>query len=146
MMVHGAGKLLNIGPSAIGVDAFAAFLASLGIPFPVVFAWAATLAEIGGGLLILLGLFTRYAAVFIAITMAVAALLVHIPAGFPTLSIGTAYTIGEYTIVLILTSISLVLSGPGRLSLELAIFDRELLPAGLAEAQPTPLEPGQPRG
>lgn len=146
MLVNGAGKLFGIGPSAIGLDAFAAYLASIGVPFPVFFSWAAALAEGVGGLLILLGLFTRFAAVFVAVTMIVAAFLVHIPAGFPTESVGTAYTIGEYTWVLIVTSGSLILSGPGRLSLEHALFGRELLPSALTgEAEPTaPVESRRP--
>ena len=48
---------------------------NLGFPFPVVFAWAAVLAEVVGGLLLALGLFTRPAALSIVATMLVAALL-----------------------------------------------------------------------
>ena len=38
MVVNGTGKLLNIGPRALGIEAFAAYLRSLGIPFPTLFA------------------------------------------------------------------------------------------------------------
>jgi putative oxidoreductase len=48
---------------------------NLGFPFPVVFAWAAVLAEVVGGLLLALGLFTRPAALSIVATMLVAVLL-----------------------------------------------------------------------
>ena len=143
MVVNGAGKVFGIGPRAVGIDAFAAYLASLGLPAPMFFSWAAALAEFGGGLLLLLGLFTRVAALFIAVTMLVAALLVHVPSGFPTTSVGTAYTIGEYTWVLIATSVSLIISGPGRYSLERAVWGREWLPRRFAARAP-PAEP-EPR-
>lgn len=134
MMVNGAGKVFGVGPRAVGIDAFAAYLASIGLPFPLIFAWLAAFAEFGGGLLILLGLFTRVAAIFTGITMAVAMTLVHMPGGFPGRSVGTAYTVGEYTFVLIAASVALVLLGAGRLSLEHAIFGRELVPRWLADA------------
>jgi putative oxidoreductase len=52
-------------------------VARLGFPYPTVFAWAATLAELVGGSLIALGLLTRVAAGFAAFTMFVAAFLRH---------------------------------------------------------------------
>lgn len=136
MMVNGAGKLFNWGPRAVGIDVFAGYLASLSVPFPVMFAWLAALAEFGGGLLIFLGLFTRIAAVFTGITMLVAMLLVNLPGGFPTQSVGTAYTIGEYNFVLIAASVALILLGDGRLSLERALFGRELVPKWLGTDSP----------
>lgn len=133
MIVNGAGKVFNWGPRAVGIDAFSAYLASMSVPFPVVFAWLAAFAEFGGGLLILLGLFTRVAAVFTGVTMAVAMTLVHLPGGFPIRSLGTAYTVGEYTFVLIAASVALILLGAGRLSLEHALFGRELVPKWMVD-------------
>src|SRR5438034_8170359 len=46
----------------------------------------AALAEFGGGILLILGLLTRLAALGLTITMAVAAGMVHIPAGDPFVS------------------------------------------------------------
>lgn len=136
MIVNGAGKVFGWGPRAVGIDAFAAYLASIGVPFPLVFAWLAAIAELGGGLLILVGFFTRVAAIFTAITMTVAMVMVHLPGGFPVRSIGTAYTVGEYTFVLIAASVALILLGDGRLSLERAIFGHELVPKWLATDSP----------
>jgi len=51
---------------------FAQGVAALGFPFPVFFAWCASLAEFLGGLLVAVGLFTRPAAAFAGFTMAVA--------------------------------------------------------------------------
>ncbi|MCX7762161.1 MAG: DoxX family protein [Candidatus Kryptonium sp.] len=44
----------------------------IGFPAPELFALAATLSEFVGGILLAIGLFTRYSAIFIGITMAVA--------------------------------------------------------------------------
>jgi putative oxidoreductase len=50
---------------------------AMGFPLPVVFAWAAAISELLGGALVAVGLFTRPAAVFAAVTMFVAAFLHH---------------------------------------------------------------------
>lgn len=122
-LVSGVGKLAGIGPKATGIEGFAGFLASLGVPAPVLFAWLVALVETAGGLLLLVGLLVRYAAVLLAGDMLVATLLVHLPNGF---SVGDGGI--EYTMVLCLASLSLALSGPGRWALEYALFGRELLP------------------
>jgi putative oxidoreductase len=124
MLVHGLGKL-DVGPLAngSGVAGVVGFFASLGIPAPTLFAWVVTLVEVGGGLLVVLGLLTRYAAALVAVDMAVATVLVHLPNGFGVSNGGY-----EFTLLLALTAVSVVLSGPGRLSLETVLFGRELLP------------------
>lgn len=124
MTVHGLGKL-GIGPAATpeGIGGFAGFLVSLGVPLPSVAAWVVTMVELVGGLLLLVGLFVRYAAVLIAADMVVATLLVHLPNGFAVSDGGY-----EFTFLLALASISLVLSGPGVLSLERALLGGEYVP------------------
>lgn len=74
-LAHGWPKIERFlsgesGPFVEGV-------AALGFPYPTVFAWAATIAELVGGLLIALGLLTRVAAGFAAFTTFVAAFLRH---------------------------------------------------------------------
>lgn len=61
-----AGVLIAHGWSkyAGGVENFAGFLT--GFPAPVFFAWVVTLVEVFGGLAILLGLWTRVAALLVA--------------------------------------------------------------------------------
>jgi len=49
----------------------------LGLPMPTLMAWAATLAEAGGAILLLLGLATRWISIPLMATMAVAAITVH---------------------------------------------------------------------
>jgi putative oxidoreductase len=51
---------------------FIGAVANLGFPFARFFALCAALAEFAGGLLLAAGLFTRYAAIFVAFTMLVA--------------------------------------------------------------------------
>ena len=139
MLVHGLGKL-DVGPLAngAGVLGVAGFFGSLGIPAPLAFAWLVTLVEAGGGLLLLLGLLTRYAAALVAVDMAVATVLVHLPNGFGVSTGGY-----EFTLLLTLAAVSVVLSGPGRLSLEYALFGRELVPETLRSAA---VEEEQERG
>ncbi len=52
--------------------------AKMGFPAPELFAWAAALAEFAGGIGLALGLFTRISSFFIAFTMLVAVLGVHL--------------------------------------------------------------------
>lgn len=113
MVVHGVGKLFGIGPAATEVSAFAESVAGLGFPAPIVFAWIAVLVEALGGLCLLIGLFTRIAAVLTAANMLVATLLVHLPNGFIVSDGGF-----EFTLALLLASLSVAVTGPGRLALD----------------------------
>ncbi|HVR29189.1 MAG TPA: DoxX family membrane protein [Thermoanaerobaculia bacterium] len=122
---HGWGKVIAL--SAQGGDApFVAGVAALGFPFPLVFAWAAALAELAGGLLIAVGLFTRIAAAAAAIAMAVAAFLRHRFAqqilawlGILEVSDETRQRWGspELAAVYLAILLALVLMGGGRFSL-----------------------------
>ena len=72
---HGLGK---IPPS----EGFARSVSEMGFPSPEFFAWAASLSEFGGGILLALGLMTRPASFFIGVTMLVAGFLYHSPDAF----------------------------------------------------------------
>ena len=127
-IVNGAGKVLNIGPEAVGVDGFAGFLASLSVPAPMLFAWVIGILELVGGLMLVLGVFTRTIAVLMTINMLVALVVVHAPYGFDITN-GNGSGGIEYALLLVFASAALVFSGPGRLSLERAIGGREHLPS-----------------
>jgi putative oxidoreductase len=76
LALHGWPKVVAL--STAGAEAgFVAGVGRLGFPVPLLFAWVAALAELAGGLLVAIGLFTRVAAVLAATTMAVAAFLRH---------------------------------------------------------------------
>lgn len=60
----------------------------LGLPMPALMAWAASLSETIGAVLLLLGLATRWAAIPLMVTMVVAAWTVHIPHGWAAIADG----------------------------------------------------------
>lgn len=75
------------------MDVVTSTVESIGFPVPVVFAWAAALAELLGGALVAVGLFTRAAAGFAAVTMFVAAFLVHAKDGFEKREMALLYLV-----------------------------------------------------
>lgn len=104
-LLHGIGKLSAIGPFAGGISGTAGFFASLGIPAAMFFAWVVALVETFGGLFVLLGLFTRYAALTLLINMSVALILVHIPKG---------YAASEFAGLVWVCLLALLFSGEGK--------------------------------
>jgi putative oxidoreductase len=108
-LAHGINKLPP-------TERFVAGVAEMGFPAPMLFAWAAGLAEFAGGLLLALGLFTRPAAFFIAFTMAVATFVRQ--AGDP-------FTEREAAVLHGAIALFFLVVGPGRLSLD-ATFGRKL--------------------
>lgn len=121
MSIHGAGKLFGIGPVATPIPEFTQELVMLGLPGAAAWAWLVGLVEFGGGVLIVLGLLTRYAGLAIALDMLGAIVLVHLPRGF-------AYTAGgyEFAFVLCVMALSLVVGGPGAFSVAYTLFGEEL--------------------
>ena len=84
-------------------------VAAMGFPLPLFFAWAAVLAEFVGGFLLMLGLATRPAAFFTAIVTGMAAFLYHD---------GDIGQSGLTATVFLTMSMTLLLAGPGRFSLD----------------------------
>lgn len=106
---HGLGKL----PPKPG---FVAGVAEMEFPAPLMFAWAAGLAEFVGGLLIAAGLMTRPAALFAGITMCVAAFIRQ--AGDPFTGI-------EKALLFLAAMVLLLLMGAGRYSLDAMLKRRK---------------------
>lgn len=91
--------------------------ASIGIP-----AWLTYIVSYGEfvtGILMVAGLFARYAAIFISIVMIVATFKVHLPNGFSIANGGY-----EYTLVLLLIALGVLMQGAGKYSLSRVIFKR----------------------
>ncbi len=99
--MHGAHKLSS------GFQNVAGMMHQVGIPFPMLAAVVVTIVEFFGGIALALGLFTRWAALLIAIDMLVAALKVHLWSGF-SLPRGI-----EYHLTLLAASLVLAAGGPG---------------------------------
>jgi putative oxidoreductase len=106
-VAHGVQKL-----AVFGISGLAGFMTQIEVPFPTLSAVAVTAAELGGGLALVAGLFTRWAALPIAFSMVVAALTVHLKAGF-FLPNGV-----EYVLALFLASVALALTGSGSFSVD----------------------------
>jgi putative oxidoreductase len=98
------------------------FFGSIGLPPEL--ALPIGLLEVIGGIFLLVGVVTRIAAALLIIDMIGAIILVKISDGF----------VGGYEVELLLIaiSISLLLTGPGRVSVEWDILKREIFPRGKA--------------
>ncbi len=108
----GAGKLRNLEQTV-------AFFESLGIPAPELQAPFVAATELGGGLLLIAGLATRLAALPLAATMVVA-----IATALWSELEGAVDLFGRSEFLLGLLLVWLVLSGPGRFSLDALVARR----------------------
>ncbi|HEU0143045.1 MAG TPA: DoxX family protein [Bryobacteraceae bacterium] len=107
-IVHGGQKLFVYGLGGVGQS-----FGQMGIPAPAIIAALVAIIEFFGGLALLLGFFTRYAALLIAAVMAGAVLLVHSSKGFFVSSGGF-----EFALLLLVASLTLAMAGPGALSID----------------------------
>jgi putative oxidoreductase len=110
-VAHGAQILFGIwgGP---GLSGTAQFMGTLGLGPGMVLAVLVGLVELAGGLMLILGALTLFAALALAVTMGVAIWKVHLANGF---FLPTGY---EYNVVLLGALISLMLAGPGAFSID----------------------------
>ena len=112
LIPHGAQKLFGWF-GGYGLQGTGQWMESIGLQPGLLMAALAGGAEFFGGLALLLGVLTRPAAALTAFTMLVAIFSVHWSSGF-FLSNG-GY---EYGFVLLIASVSLLVSGGGRFSLD----------------------------
>ncbi len=115
---HGSMKLFGWFGGG-GLEGMAAFNAQLGLPFPMVGAVLAGLAEFCGGLALLMGVAVRWAVVPMIVTMLVASFTVHREAFWAEQN-GM-----EYTLTLAVLLAALGIMGPGRFTLLRLIPPRE---------------------
>lgn len=108
ILLHGVSKLQN------GIDFISGLVSGAGLPSA--FAYLVYIGEVVAPLLVLIGLFTRPAALLIAVNMIVAIVLVHMGELFTfTNSGGWAL---ELQGMFLFTAIAISLLGPGRYSLD----------------------------
>lgn len=104
MVYHGWPKLTNLGGTIEG-------FAGMGIPLPALAAVFATVAELVGGVLMLVGAFTDIAGLLFAIDMLGAIIFVHAKNGFSVSNNGV-----EWPLALLAMALAIALAGPGRYS------------------------------
>ncbi len=99
-----------------GMDRFVALLLATGFPLPEVLARVVAAIELGGGVMLLLGVWTRLVAAVLAFEMVVAIARVLWPRGFVG---GFAFEV-----VLLLCALALVAGGGGRWSIGRGVLSR----------------------
>jgi putative oxidoreductase len=114
MVAHGYRKI-TAGPASFGHQT----LAALGVPAPVVVGYVVTVTEVAGGILLLLGLLSRLAALALAIEMVFTIALVKVDVGLIGGHQGGPGA--EFDLALLAGFLAIALAGPGALSLDRAI-------------------------
>jgi putative oxidoreductase len=134
MLVHGWQKLQG-GPSGFGQA-----LAGLGVPLPELMAYVVTFVEIIGGVLLIVGLLSRLAALLLTIDLVVAILLVKVNIGLLSPPDGSGVG-AELELALIAGLLAVLLAGPGRLSVDQVLgYEGDLV------QEQTPSRGGRRRG
>jgi putative oxidoreductase len=112
-IIHGLPKLLNVAGSEV-------FFGKMGLPPDL--AMSIGLLEVIGGVALIVGILTRVASILFIIEMIGATIVAKLSKGF----------VGGYELDLLLMSISisLLLTGPGKASIEWDLLNRELFPKG----------------
>lgn len=111
--MHGWQKLEG------GLAGVAGMLGGMGFPLPMLFAVILIAVELVGGIALILGVFTHWAAKLSAIVAAVALVLVHLPNGFFMRDGGY-----EFILLLLAASVSLMITGAGKYSLDRKLWNR----------------------
>ncbi|QKF86992.1 DoxX family protein [Campylobacter blaseri] len=95
------------------IQGISTWFASLGIPFPLLNAYAATYTEIFGVILLVLGLFTRYISFLLIMVLTVAIMTVHFANGFSVGNNGFEIPLYYISFLIILMGF-----GAGKISLD----------------------------
>lgn len=106
-LTHGIPKLL--GPSET-----TEFLSGMGVPLADLATWVLIVLEIGGGLLLLAGVLVAPLAALLSLHMLLGIILVHAPIGWYV--VGPGQEGAEFNVLLVAALVSVILLGPGRLS------------------------------
>lgn len=112
--MHGWQKL-----SVMGVGGTEGMLIALGFPMAAFLAPLLIAAELGGGILLILGLFTHWSAKVLVVVSAVALFAVHLKNGFFAATGGY-----EFILLLLAASLSVLITGPGKYSLDKKMMKR----------------------
>ncbi len=102
-ITHGFSKLS-------GIEGFTGMLDGLGWPMAALFAWLVTIAEFFGGIAILLGVFTRFSAFWLAV------ITIYAWIGVKGLALGMGDGGGDVDLLALGLTLALFYAGPGALS------------------------------
>lgn len=134
MATHGLQKL-SAGPTTVGERE----LATLGVPLPVFTAYVVTFVELVGGILLIVGLLSRLAALALTIDRIAALLLGKVYVGriiaylllkinFELIAPADNRVGAELDLALIAGFLVIVLAGPGKLSLDYVLgFEKDIV-------------------
>ena len=126
-VVLGSLFIINGWPKLVNLEQTQGFFDMMGLPADL--ALLIGLLEVVGGLFLILGLLTRIVALLFAIEMISAFIIVNI-SNVVVLPEGYELGLLSIPILFMAISISLMLTGPGRFSIEWNIIKRELVPGG----------------
>jgi putative oxidoreductase len=115
---HGSQKLFGWF-GGYGLEGTAGWMESIGLAPGILMAGLAGGAEFFAGLLLVVGLLVRPAALVLAVTMLVAIITVHLENGFFMATNGF-----EYALVLLVISATLVIRGAGSASFDKAFLSK----------------------
>ena len=115
ILLHGIAKLQN------GIDFISGMVSNAGLP--AIFAYLVYVGEVLAPILVLVGLFTRPAALIIAINMVVAIVLVHMGELWALTKTG-GWAL-ELQGMFLFTAVAISLLGPGRYSLDYKVLGKK---------------------
>jgi putative oxidoreductase len=112
-IAHGAQKVFVYGFGGVSSS-----FGQMGIPMPGITGPLVAIVELAGGVLLVIGLLTRLAAIALAVDMLGAMFLVHLAGGF-FLPAGI-----EFTLALLGACLAIAIMGPGAMSIDHGISGR----------------------
>lgn len=119
-IAHGYPKLFK----SPGPQGMAGYLKSLNVPAPILFAYIVGVVEFFGGIALVLGLLTRYAAIFIAINMLGAMTKVKFKTGLVTKVMEGGWAGGfELDLALFGIAFALIFLGAGKFSVDFTVLN-----------------------
>ena len=121
LIVHGYDKLFSSG-----VASFTSFLANIGFPAAMLFAWVVSIVEFFGGIFILVGLFTRIVSLFIVIQFIVILILKIFKFSTPFVDFKTGVGGFQLDLIILAVALALLIRGSGKKwSLEKTVLKKE---------------------
>src|SRR5262245_20545720 len=111
-LTNGWGKIVNL-------QGFVGYLTNLGVPNPGFWAWLAMAAETLLGITLILGIATRYAALFAFVYLIIAIALAHRYWQYPAAQVTNQYNHFCKNLAIMGGSLAVYFTGAGRFSLDI---------------------------